>query len=47
MAFLKFALLLVSIALLMMLAIWIYRRPQRKLAKKIEEDWENDPLKLH
>lgn len=47
MAFLKFALLLVSAALLMMLAMWIYRWPQRKLTKKIEEDWEKDPLKLH
>jgi len=31
----------------MMLAMWIYRWPQRKLTKKIEEDWEKDPLKLH
>lgn len=47
MAILKLVLLLISFALLMKIAIWIHRRPQRKLAKKIEEDWENDPLKLH
>lgn len=44
MTVLKLAIFLIAIALLMKLAIWIYRRPQRKLAKLIDEAWENDPL---
>ncbi|KAF0255738.1 hypothetical protein [Pseudomonas putida] len=46
MAFLKFALLLIGFALLMKVIIWVSRRSQPK-PSKIEEDWENDPIKLH
>lgn len=40
----KLVLFFIAIALLMKFAIWIYRRPQRKLAKQLDEAWENDPL---
>ena len=41
---LKLALIFASIAFVMYIAIWVYRRPQRKIAKEIEEGWKKNTL---
>lgn len=44
-ALFKFALILICMFAVFKLLLWLYRRPQRKLAEQIERDRENDPLK--
>lgn len=44
---LKLVLMFSVIAGIEALAIWLYRWPQRKMAKAIAEAQENDPLRYH
>ena len=43
---LLFTLAIISIStfVVMYIAYWIYKRPRRKMAKKVDDNWENNKL---